>query len=125
MKTRRKRTPGRYDIQITVEGPSLKSVERALKSAFGEFTGKVVKIERAPSRADRLAEASGLVQDAMSEVEDLHSEIESWKDGLPENLQNGDKASELEECAAALDTIKDNLDSVMDEMGQVSFPGMY
>lgn len=42
--------------------------------------------------------------DAESIFEELKEEIESWRDGMPENMQGGDKYSQLEDCANQLDT---------------------
>ena len=42
------------------------------------------------------------VDDGFRLVEELRDEIQEWRDGLPENLSNSDKAGRLDECLEAL-----------------------
>ena len=121
----KKRTAGRYEIKGTASAAQLRTVQAALKKLDPDCEWSIVKIERDPSRADQLAEAAQMVRDAQGIVEDLKDQVEGWKDNLPENLQNGDNASELDECVSALDGIYSTLDEAENEMCQVSFPGMY
>lgn len=106
--------------RITVDGASITSVTAKLKKAGIE--ARVEKIEVPESRADRLGEAEGHVEDAKSTVEELRDELQSWRDNLPENLQNGEKASQLDEAISALEDIQSNLEQV--DFGGVEFPGM-
>jgi hypothetical protein len=82
----------------------------------------VTRIDRNKSRVDRLSDAQSLADDAKSEVEELAGEIESWKDNLPESLQNGEKADQLDECLTGLQEIQEALESVVWE---VEFPGAF
>ena len=50
---------------------------------------------------------SGFVGDAPGLAEELREELQSWLDGLPENLQSGDKAQALEEAISYLDDVAD------------------
>lgn len=76
-----------------------------------------------PSRADRFAEAIGLVSDAKAIIEELMEELQNWKDSLPENLQNGSKADQLDSAICELDDCVQNLDTV--EGSSPEFPGMF
>jgi hypothetical protein len=99
---------------------------RKLAEVFGDQGISVldIKAEVLPrSRADRLAAAESLVQDAASEVESLKDELQDWYDNLPENFQQGEKGSALEENIDYLDTLQDELESA--DFGSIEFPGMY
>lgn len=105
------------------------SIEDAKQKLAGPVHKEIMAtLQRIPkkghaSRAERLSQAESLFEDAKSQIEDLKSEIEEWKNNLPENLQGGDKASQLEECESALEEIMSNMDNV--EFGNVDFPGMF
>lgn len=75
------------------------------------------------SRSERFSVAQGDVSNAKGEAEELRDELESWKDNLPENLQGGSKASELEDAISALDEFIDACNTAEDV--DVSFPGRY
>ena len=100
-------------------------MRKKLEELAPGLSPRLVKIETGMSRADRLTFALADAADALSEVESLREEIESWKDGLPENLQSGSKADELDECMSQLDAAKDALENAISEGENVSFPGMY
>jgi len=44
------------------------------------------------------------VSTAFCQIEELKDEIQSWYDNLPENFQNGDKGSQLQEAIDALES---------------------
>ena len=111
-----------YWVKIRVDGNNINTVKKMIEKAFPNEVWQVEKINLSPSRADRLSEAEGMVEDAKGIVEELKSEIEEWKDNLPENLQGGDKATQLEECVSALEDVEGNLDQV--DFGNVEFPSM-
>lgn len=79
--------------------------------------------KRWPSRADRFAGAISDVETAKATVEELRDELQSWLDNMPENLQQSEKAQNLEAAISELDGIVDNLDEAVS--AQVDFPGMY
>lgn len=112
-----------YTITATVEDTRQASVVKKLKDLYGEGVYiNVTKIDDSPSRAARLSEAESKFNDAKEAVQELKEEIDNWKEGLPENLQGSDKASSLEECADALDTIVNDMESV--DFDVVEFPSM-
>lgn len=86
--------------------------------------------------ADILSVMSGdtvdAIESASGDVDELKGELESWLEGMPENLQGGQKADELQTAIDALETVKDALDEAQqaletasDEAGNVEFPGMF
>ena len=62
------------------------------------------------SRAARYEEAQQEVESAKTTVEDLRDELETWRDGLPANLQQGTKADELQSAIEDLDAVIASLD---------------
>lgn len=113
-----------YIVTLTVDAARLESVQKKLREAFGKDSeAKVEKIKHATSRADRLSEAESSFEDAKVIVDELKDEIQNWLDGLPENLQNGSKADELNECISELDDLSNNLENC--DFSGISFPGMY
>lgn len=75
------------------------------------------------SRARRYEEAMGNLEAARSECEELKDELESWRDNLPENMQDGEKACQLDEAIDALDTVVCAFEEI--EGTDVEFPGMF
>jgi molecular chaperone GrpE (heat shock protein) len=85
----------------------------------------ILKVKKPLSRADRLAEVTVSMEDCKTSVEVLKEELESWKQNMPENLQEGSKTAELEEAIDALEAVADSLGEAIDNAESVSFPGMY
>lgn len=112
-----------YKIVLHVEASRIDTLRKKVAEAFPECTAQVEKMEFDKSRADRLASAEASFEDAKNEVSELKDEMQNWLDSLPENLQQGSKASEIEDCISALEDIESNMDGV--DFGNVSFPGMY
>jgi len=113
----------RYTVTITVDGNNIATVRKQMAVAFPGQEVHCDKIEFNKSRADRLAEAESLVDDARSIVEELKDEMESWYDSIPENLQQGDKANEVESAKDALDNLQSELENI--PFGDVEFPAMF
>jgi hypothetical protein len=110
-----------YKVVLHIPGNRIDAVTKKVEEIFG--TGCVVsKIDLAKSRADRLAVIANDVANSASDVEELKAELEEWLEALPENLQNGDKASELQEAIDQLEELKSNLEDV--DFSSVSFPSM-
>lgn len=115
----------RYSISGTVSDTNIVAVRKKLAEVFkvAEEQIAATKIEESPSRADRLSAAENLVDQARDIVEELREEVQGWHDNLPENLQDGDKAQEIEECASQLEQVGSNLDEA--GFGDVSFPSAF
>lgn len=66
------------------------------------------KAEPAPRRSRIRTSSSpvlSLIPDAFSIMSDLKDELENWKEGIPENLQGGDKYSTLDESCSTIDGV--------------------
>jgi len=114
-----------YTMTLTVDAARRESVEKKLRQAFGEEvpTHSVEKVKTPESRADRLSQAESSCDDARSIVEELRDELQNWLDSMPENLQSGQKAGEIQEAIDALELLQSDLENL--DFGSVSFPGMY
>ncbi len=124
MTTTATRKQPHFVITVRVEAARRESIEKKLKLAFGDDANMatIEKVKTAESRADRLSEAEGMVDDARQIVEDLKDEMEQWRDSIPENLQGGDKYSQVDDACNALEEIQSNLEQ--SDWG-VEFPGMF
>lgn len=105
-----------YNITLTVHGRDIRQVQKQYPGA------NVTKVNHSPSRADRFADAISNISDGKSEVSSLAEEMREWADNMPENLQGGEKHTEVEEAADALDEINNQLEEA--EAAEVNFPGM-
>lgn len=83
------------------------------------------KSKKRPSRADRFSNAISNIEQSRSEIEELRDELQNWRDNLPENLQNGSKADELDEAISALEDALNDAESAAGHDGNVNFPGMF
>ncbi len=64
-----------------------------------------------------------MMEDGKAELESLRDELQDWYNSLPENLQQGGKADELQ---AAVSELEDMISNAEDLTGSdVNFPGMY
>lgn len=98
-------------------------IEKHIKAKYPEALISVQRKDPAESRSDRFSEAQSLVSDAKSEGECLRDELQDWLDNLPENLQQGSKADEIQSAIDELETFIDALDEA--ESSSPDFPGMY
>jgi hypothetical protein len=100
--------------------------ELAVAKAFfeaGQKNPPLPKGKKRPSRSDRFQHAVDLVSDARSEAEELKEELESWRENLPENLQDGNKACELDDAMSELDDFISDCETA--EGHDVCFPSMF
>ncbi len=72
------------------------------------------------TRSERFSSAMGLAEDARIQVEELKDELDEWLSNMPENLQGGSKAEEIEEAISALEEVIDCLDQA--QGSDVMFP---
>lgn len=76
---------------------------------------------RRRSKEERLAEAQGMVQNAMVTVEDLQEKMQSWFDNMPGNLQGSSKGGVVESVANDFQSICDALLNLDTDFGNVEF----
>jgi hypothetical protein len=114
-------------VEITKKGAQLeaiqKLVEKVLAKQYGDANVRVYRKEPPESRSDRFDNAQSLVSDAKLEGEALRDELQNWLDNLPENLQGGDKAGQLEDAISNIEEFIEACDNA--ESASVDFPGMY
>ena len=115
---------GTYNINFRIEATRINSLRKKLEAIFGknQIAFQIEKQKRNESRADRFNNAEELVGDAKSIIEELQGEMESWHDSIPENLQGGNKYSEVEEAISSLEELQGELENISFD---VSFPGMF
>ena len=114
-----------YTITAEVEASGITSVQKKLREAFNLEESQIFTVEKngtAESRAERLDMAQDAMGDAQNIVEELITEMEEWRDSIPENLQASQKADDTEECITNLESLLSEIEQV--EFGNVEFPGM-
>lgn len=115
-----------YQITITKKGLTESQVDKIVTGIVQTLKNVECshkKITVPSTRADRYAAAQALADEARTEIESLKEELETWRDSLPENLQNSSKADDLGTAIDQLETAMNSLDEVADN--SVDFPGMY
>lgn len=117
------RAKPKYLVTLEVEGSRLETMSKKAKEAFGDALKSVEKVAKISSRADSLGQAEALFQDVQGIVEELKGEMEEWRDSIPESLQSGDKAMEVEDCIGQLEELESALGDITFE--NVEFPSMY
>lgn len=114
----------KYQINFTLQGARQSAVEKQVRALLGpDVSFSVQKEKIARSRSERLSEAEGSFDNAKSAVSELKDEMEQWMESIPENLQNGTKANEVQEALDALESIEGDMESI--DFSSVNFPGMY
>lgn len=113
----------KYKITMMVDGPNINTVTKKAEEAFGPKLARVQKVDLAKSRADRLAQIAGDVDDCRGEVESLKEELQDWYDNLPESFQSGEKGDALQSAIDSLQEIEDSLEGV--DFDSVEFPSMF
>lgn len=113
----------KYSMRLVVDGTRLDAMQRMAKTYFGDALVSCTKVDLASSRAQRLALIEQVVADCAADVEELKEEMEEWGDSIPESLQGGGKAEEVEQAISDLEELKDNLEGL--DFTSVSFPSMF
>jgi len=116
----------RRDTTLTEE------VNKFITQWFPVMEGIEVKdmklsIEKFPpdpkSKAARVSDASGEIENVIPELEDVKSELENWRDNLPE--QFSEKADELDSAIDELDSAVNSAQEAVDSLGNVEIPGAF
>jgi hypothetical protein len=104
------------EIAVHFKGARAETVKKIVQTALQEkYPGAgvtVIRKEPAESRPERYSDAQS-----------LRDELQDWLDNLPENLRDGDKASQLEEAISQLDEFISNCEEAAGI--DVDFPGMF
>ncbi len=100
-----------------------KIIEKEIRKKYPDAGISVERKETPESRSERFDEALSSVSDAKSEAENLRDELQEWLDNLPENLQSGNKADELQSAIDELEEFISNCEEL--ESASVEFPGMF
>lgn len=112
----------RFRILVGKKGLRYETVKKVAEKVFAGYSVQVTKENEPVTRAERFDRAKDLASQAREEIENLRDELEAWKDSLPENLQNGQKADELDEAINALQEAADGIETM--ENTDVEFPSM-
>ena len=79
--------------------------------------------KKQPTRAERLSDALDKIEAELATVQELQDEIENWQGNLEgTNLENTAKYEQLTECAEALDTLRSDIESAIEEGRGIEFP---
>ena len=117
------RRPSEYTVSFKAAASNVVSLRKQIVKAFSTCAALEVERETARSRASRLGSAEAQFERVKEEVDNLREEIEEWKNNLPENFQQGEKADQLDTCLDALAQLADSLEQVSG-WEDVEFPSM-
>ncbi len=115
-----------FRITVSNKGLTQKALEKLLKpirDKLGEDADlSIEKVKHPETRRERFDDALSQIESGKAELESLQEELESWVNGMPENLQNGSKAEEINMAISGLEDLVGDLNNVCE--GDVEFPGM-
>ena len=107
-----------YRITGTFHGRDARPLRKALANL--EVNGRVERVKPNKSRADRFSEALDDVRAGQEAIVELRDELQEWRDNIPENLEDGEKAEQLDTAIDAL-TEFEEIEVEVD----VEFPTMF
>ncbi len=115
-------------FKIIITGKNLRadSIQKKAQYMISGVEGATVivtKIEKVESRSDRFNQCLSMINDARCETESLRDELQDWYDNLPENFQNGDKGSQLQDSISELENFMSGCEDL--ENVSVEFPSMF
>jgi uncharacterized phage infection (PIP) family protein YhgE len=112
-----KRNPSRRERFAEIQsalGDALSTVQDLLEKVRTELGATHIEAETivvfTPEELAAAERAAGIVDDAKQNAEELSEELQNWLDNLPENLQSGSKAEELEEAISNLEEFTSGLE---------------
>lgn len=113
-------------ITVTQKGLRVDQIEKlfrdTLKEKFPDAAVSIGRYDKPESRADRFADAKEKIGQGRAMIEELQEELQNWRDGLPENMQDGEKANQLDEAIQNLESCRDSAEEA--ENAEVEFPSM-
>jgi len=65
------------------------------------------------SRAERFSEAQTAIETGGLDFDILRDELQSWLDNMPENLQSGSKAEEIQDAIDQLDEASNSVEEIV------------
>jgi DNA repair exonuclease SbcCD ATPase subunit len=69
-----------------------------------------------------LESVEGAIEGAKTDIEELKEELENWLEGMPDNLQGGMKAEQLQEAIDGLDTKISDLEDLESQISDLPDP---
>lgn len=96
--------------QIRNEIKTLETVLQLVEGYEAKYNGNILSEEEVETITDALANASSLLSDVSSTIDDLEMEERDCFDNLPESLQMAEKGEAMEMAADNLETAKDCVD---------------
>lgn len=108
-----------YRVTFNTTDSRVTTLEKKLRETF---PGEAFNVERTDnkSRTDRMNDAEGDVNAAVSTVQEILDETQDWRDNLPDNLQESEKADRLDDVIGDLQEIIDTLEGIE---WTIEFPG--
>ena len=103
-----------YRISFTLTAANVNQIKKRVQEALGvDITAQIQKVERQPSRSDRLSEAAGWLGDVKRVVEEVKDELTESLDNMPEGLRENSETAQVNgEAVDSLDTALTALEDV-------------
>lgn len=111
-----------YKIILRADAVNINVIRKQVEKWLPGQVAQIDKVNRNPSRQDRFDEAVGEISSAKGTLEDLRDELQEWVDNIPENMQGGSKADEINDAISSLEEAIGQLEEA--EGADVTFPGM-
>lgn len=96
--------------QIRKEIMTLQTIKQLVDGYNEKYNGKILSEEEVEIIKDALENASSLLTDVSSTIDDLEMEERDCFDNLPESLQMAEKGEAMEMAADNLETARDYID---------------
>lgn len=96
--------------QIRKEIMTLQTIKQLVEGHNEKYNGKILSEEEVEVIKDALENASSLLNDVSSNIDDLEMEERDCFDNLPEGLQMSERGEAMEMAADNLDTARDYID---------------
>lgn len=105
--------------QIKKEIKTLETIKLLVEGYDGKYNGKVLSEDETAEIKDALENASSLLSDTSTTVDDLAMEERDGFDNLPEGLQMSERGEAMEMAADNLDNARDYVDDASSNVDDV------
>ena len=105
--------------QIRNEILTLETIRQLVEGYEGKYNGKVLSEDEVKEIKDALENASSLMSEVSSTIDDLETEERDCFDNLPEGLQMSEKGEAMEMAADNLETARDYIDDAESDTDDV------